>query len=282
MLRLLAWILLAAPLAAQVVEGRVINTATGNGIPNVSVGLLAMGQVDYRATTDSMGRFRVESVKDGSYTVFYSAPNFTPKDDGLPRTFQVTAGVGPVQLQYEMAPVSRISGRVLDGAGDPVPHANVLVTQALQFGGILFTVAANEKGEFRSPESMRPGEWLLSATAPESWKPPEPRDGQRLGWVTTFYPNVTDPNLAVKVDVALGGEIPELNIKLATAPVYRVRGVVLDVHGNPVGKARVSLDKSNIAGLGGAFGLSGMQNDTDADRLPMASIACGVRSIRMA
>lgn len=264
-MRLLAWILLAAPLAAQVVEGRVINTATGNGVPNVSVGLLAMGQVDYRATTDLMGAFRMESVKDGSYTVFYSAPNFTPMEDGPARTFQVTAGAGPVQLQYEMAPVSRISGRVLDGDGNPVPNATVLVTQALQFGGIVFTATANEKGEFRSPQAMRPGEWLLSAMAPESWKPPEPHDGQRLGWATTFYPNVTDPALAVKVDVALGGEVPDLIIKLATAPVYRVRGVVQDVHGNPVPKASVTLDKSGFAILGGAFGLDRVQRNTDAD-----------------
>jgi hypothetical protein len=109
----------------------VINTATGNGIPNVSVGLLAMGQVGYRATTDLTGGFRMESVKDGPYTVTYSAANFTPKPGGQPNTFQVTAGAGPVQLHYEMAPVSRISGRVLDGAGNPVPNATVEVTQAL-------------------------------------------------------------------------------------------------------------------------------------------------------
>jgi len=41
-------------LAAQTpVEGRVIDTATGSGIPDVSVGLLGLGQMAYTATTDT-------------------------------------------------------------------------------------------------------------------------------------------------------------------------------------------------------------------------------------
>jgi hypothetical protein len=151
MLRLFAWILLAAPVSAQVVEGRVINIATGNGIPDVLVRLLAMGQVDYRATTDQTGRFRMEAVKDGSYTVVYSAANFTDKPGGQQNPLLVTAGAGPVQLQYEMAPVSRISGRVLDGAGDPVPNATVEVTQTLQFGEISSPPSPTRRENSRVP-----------------------------------------------------------------------------------------------------------------------------------
>jgi hypothetical protein len=107
-----AWILTAAALAAQVVEGRVVNIATGNGFPNVSVGLFALGRTAYTATTDATGGFRIEAVKDGSYTAFYNVPNFRPARVAASRPFQVTAGAGPVYLDIEMAPVSKISGRV--------------------------------------------------------------------------------------------------------------------------------------------------------------------------
>jgi hypothetical protein len=264
---LAAWILSAAALAAQVVEGRVVNTATGNGIPDVAVRLFTLGQTAYTATTDATGGFRIEAVKDGSYTAFYNVPNFRPARLGASQQFQVTAGAGPVHLQSEMAPVSRISGRVLDGAGNPVPNATLQLIQSEQFGGSVWVFNANQKGEYSTPDSMSGGAWTLSATAPSTWKPPEPRDGQRFGWARTFYPGVTDPELAVKIEIPMGGEIPKLDIKLAAAPVYRVRGVLLDVHGDPVPKASVlgMWGQGGADGMGGALGPPGFHQTTDGD-----------------
>jgi len=258
---LTACILTAGALAAQTVEGRVTNTATGDGIPDVSVGLLGMGQTAYRATTDATGRFRIEGVKDGSYTPFYKAANFWPARDGASPTFHMTAGAGPMQLQYEMYPIGKISGRVLDATGKPVPNASLQFTQTSQSGAIMMTLETNDKGEYSSPESMRPGAWTIAATAPPAWNPPEPRDGQRLGWAQTFYPSATDPVLAVKVEAPAGGELSKLDIKLAAAPVYRIRGVVLDADGNPAPKVSVELSSAGM----GALRPPGPQRDTGDD-----------------
>ena len=43
--------------------------------------------------------------------------------------------------------------------------------------------------------------------------------------------------------VRTGGEIANLDIKLVAIPVHRIRGVVLDVSGNRVPKATVTLGK---------------------------------------
>ena len=67
------------------------------------------------------------------------------------------------------------------------------------------------------------------------------RSAARLG--ANFYPGVTDPQLAVRVIVRIGGETSNLDIKLAAVPVHRIRGVVRDVSGNPVSKAAVTLRK---------------------------------------
>jgi hypothetical protein len=135
-------------------------------------------------------------------------------------------------------------------------------TQSTRGFGIIQVLKADEKGEYTSPDSMRPGPWTLAATAPPSWTPPEPRDGERLGWAQTFYPSVTDAALAVSVDVPPGGELSKVDIKLAAVPVHRIRGVVLDVDGNPMPKVSVELSLGSIASM---LAPPGPHRDTDPD-----------------
>jgi hypothetical protein len=164
--------------------------------------------------------------------------------------FQVAAGGDPVRLEVRMPPIGKISGHVLDYLGKPIPNASV----QLHWGeswlckmpsciGISRRTNTNDKGEYSVTDLDVPGTWLLSAIAPSSWKPPETRDDQRLDWAQTFYPGVIDPQLAARVMVRIGGEISNLDIKLAAVPVHRIRGVVLDVTGNPVPSATVTLGK---------------------------------------
>src|SRR5260370_5001669 len=109
--------------------------------------------------------------------------------------------------------------------------------------GISRQTKTNEKGEYSVTDLDVRGTWLVSAIAPSSWKPPESRDDPRLDWVQTYYPGVTDPQLAVRVMVRIGADTSNLDIKLAAVPVHRIRGVVLTVSGNPVPKATVTLGK---------------------------------------
>jgi uncharacterized GH25 family protein len=239
--------------AAQTVEGRVVNSATGAGIPAVAVNLLQAGKTAYSATTDSQGRFRIEAVKDGAYTAQYRAPSFWPVpnilDNGSQPPFQVTIGGGPMHLEAQMQRIPRISGRVLDAAGKPVPNATLWLRWESRACNVPLCFPFSHqsktgaKGEYIMGDPDVPGTWLLSATAPSSWNPPEPRDDQPLGWAQTFYPGVTDPQLAARVIVSGGDELSNLDIKLAAVPVHRIRGTVLNVRGDPVPNASVTLSK---------------------------------------
>jgi len=265
---LIASILAAAAFAAQTVDGHVVNSVTGADIPGVAVNLVRAGEVAYSATTDSEGHFRIEAVKAGAYTASYLARGFWPipnlfLDEDFEREcgrcflvergdqpFQATAGGDPVRLEVKMPPIGKISGRVLDYLEEPVPNASIQLHWGESWfckmpscSGISRQTKTNEKGEYSVTDLDVPGAWLLSAIAPSSWKPPESRDGQRLDWAQTFYPGVTDPQLAERVMVRIGGEISNLDIKLAAVPVHRIRGVVLDVSGNPAPKATVTLGK---------------------------------------
>jgi Carboxypeptidase regulatory-like domain len=265
---LVASMLAVVAFAAQTVNGHVVNSVTGIDIAGVAVKLVQAGEVAYSATTDAQGQFRIEAVKAGAYTASYLARGFWPipnlfVDEDFEREcgrcfiverggqpFQVAAGGDPVRLEVRMAPIGKISGRVLDYLDEPVANASLQLHWGESWfckmpscSGISRQTKTNEKGEYTVTDLDVPGAWLLSAIAPSSRKPPESRDGQRLDWVQTFYPGVTDPQLAVRVMVRTGGEISNLDIKLAAVPVHRIRGVVLDVSGNRVPKATVTLGK---------------------------------------
>ena len=260
--------LAAVASGAQTVDGHVVNSVTGTDIAGVAVSLVQAGEVAYSATTDSQGHFRIETVETGTFTATYTSRGFWPipnifVDEDFEREcgrcflaerggqpFQVTAGGDPVRLEVKMQPIGKISGRVLDYLKEPVPNASL----QLHWGeswfckmpsciGISRQTKTNEKGEYSITDLDVPGTWLLSATAPSVWKPPESRGDQPLDWAQTFYPGVIDPQLAVRVMVRAGGDNSNLDIKLAAVPVHRIRGVVLDVNGNPVPKATVSLRK---------------------------------------
>jgi len=279
---LMALMLAAAGFAAQTVEGHVVSSLTGIDIPGVNVNLVKAGKVAYSATTDAQGHFRIESVEAGTYTANYTARGFWPIPNFLvdedferecgkcflmergDRPFPVPAGSDPVRLEVRMPPIGRISGRVLDDAGAPVANARV----QLHWGenwlcklpsciGISRQAKTNEKGEYSVADLDVPGTWLLSAIAPASWKPPESQDSQQLAWAQTFYPGVTDPQLAIRVMVPYGGEIAGLDVKLAAVPAHRIRGVVLDGNGNPSPKATVTLSKG--------FGAADLVRETRGD-----------------
>ncbi len=279
---LIASILPAAAFAAQAVDGHVVNAVNGVDIPGVAVNLIQAGEVAYSATTDSQGHFHIDAVKAGTYSANYVARGFWPVpnlsvDEDFEREcgrcfqvergdqpFQVTAVGDPVRLEVKMPPIGKISGRVLDYLGKPVPNATI----QLHWGeiwfckmpsciGIFRDTKTNDKGEYTISDLDVPGAWLLSAIAPSSWKPPETRDDQPREWAQTFYPGVTDPQLAARVIVRIGGDLSNLDIKLAAVPVHRIRGVVLDASGHPVPKAAVRLAKF--------IGSPALTEDTRAD-----------------
>src|SRR5690242_13669915 len=69
-----ALLLPAAALAAQTVEGHIVNAANGSDVAGATVILGQVGghrEQPYRATTDSQGRFRIDDVEAGTYTLFY-------------------------------------------------------------------------------------------------------------------------------------------------------------------------------------------------------------------
>jgi hypothetical protein len=240
---------LAAPAAAQIVQGSVVNSITGAGLAGVKVELFYSGDLAYTTTSDTKGRLLFDHVMDGAYTAQYTAPDYEYEDmfrqPSGPRTFRVTAGGNPVELLAHMMPMGRLSGRVVDGTGKPVPKALVEVAGP----GMQMMSPTDNEGKFDLHKFMFGGGYTFSVAPPAGLKPPdpEPESGQVLAWARTYYPGVTDPQAASKIDLPPGGELWDLVLKLKAVPAHAVRGTALNPDGTPAAKVAIQLAELGIA-----------------------------------
>ena len=160
--------------AAQVnlvLQGRVTvagRVETATGLP-VSSAIVAGGEELVR--TDVNGRFTLSGVPTGQRTISVgverSPPNEPAKSNppfDFPRfgsaSLNVLSGANNFTV-VRLDPAGRIIGRVLDGAGNPVPHVQVAIPEN---GGFSW-VAADEQGNYRF-ENLALNKYELSAPAP--------------------------------------------------------------------------------------------------------------------
>jgi hypothetical protein len=197
-----------------------------------------IGGPAYTAVTDSQGRFRIDNVKNGVYAARYMASGYLYPGDLAPgRPFQVVAGGNAVALEARMIQWAEASGRVLDGRGDPVPNADMELTQ---IGRGTMGFRSDAEGKFRIP--VIPNEnYTLMVHPPSQWKPPdpEPETDRALGWAPTYYPGVTVPIAASKILLPPGGRMENIELKIRALPAHSVRGILVGSDGKPASKVPV-------------------------------------------
>jgi hypothetical protein len=230
--------LLLTPVMGGSISGNLTNRATGEGIEGATV-FVDGGEICQRAglcavkpagpqregqqvVTTEAGAFRIEGLADGEYMIALSKYGFYFL---MPAKVKVS---GDTRFDLQMFPPVSLRGRVLDPEGKPVEGIVVKLTGAPE-------TMTNEEGAFLI-EDVPPGLWKLSATPVEA----ELKDEERV--VTTYYPSVVEPSQAQSIrveDAALSG----YDIRLRTARVRTIRGVVVDAEGNPEHNATVVLFK---------------------------------------
>jgi 5-hydroxyisourate hydrolase-like protein (transthyretin family) len=244
------FVLSAISTLAQAVEGHVVNSATGDGIADIEVRIHQGAIVVSTLSTDASGRFTVHDLTDGDYTATYatreyspsitdSRPPFLMKKEGNEQPFHVSAGADGVKLEARMMPYGRIAGRVIDGWGEPVASARLLLTGSR---GLLL-INADGHGDFDIHESLRPGAYKLSAAPVGHLKPPDPDadTGQPQRWARTYYPGVESEELASEIILHSGVDVTGIEIKLAAVPVHSIRGTITYPDDTPAAKITIRL-----------------------------------------
>ena len=228
-----------APPPGGTVEGTVLNRATGAGIDGASVTLIGGPSLRYQATADAVGHFKITGITPGNYRATTEKDGFaSPAPDigtFLKAGLRVDPG-DPLKLEFKLTPFQAISGRVVDPDGKPAAGVEVSVNP-----NIMAAEAVTDRaGRFTLPE-IRPGSYTLIAKPPKSAKPEEAKDGTTTAMVTTYYPAATDQSTAEKILLPGQGFSGEYEIRMQTALVHRIRGIVLDEAGRPLPGAELSL-----------------------------------------
>jgi hypothetical protein len=205
--------------------------------------------------SDAQGNFTFDDLEPGRYTLSSGKSGYlrgTYTGSSKSGVIDLASGETVTGIAIKMTPQSVISGRITDEYGDPYQttvwalrwsyEGRQKLLQGPSGGG------SNAEGIF-AIGNLEPGSYYIVAGAFPLPILKGPAD------VTTYYPSVTDPSSAVAVHVAEGETARGIDIRIRKAPVYRVRGKLVDLNGGtaPAG-ANVQLFPKDHPTAGSVFG----------------------------
>jgi hypothetical protein len=255
----LLWALLASAQNAEpqeefsTVSGRVVNAVTGEPIAKASLrlmrvvvrggqlGYLELGQ-NYAAVSSATGAFDLTQVEPGRYRLFVSRNGFVTLEYGAAgsRTMGTVLDLEAVQdldqLDLRMTPHGVLTGRVVDGDGEPVQDATIVLlcmkyidgrralTCALVGGPNVAVARTDDRGEYRI-YGLPPGSYYLYATQEASSQLPVAAKTKE-GYVPVYYPAAYEASGAAPILVEAGSEV-RADMAFRKAPTVRVSGQAL-------------------------------------------------------
>ncbi|HWC96742.1 MAG TPA: carboxypeptidase-like regulatory domain-containing protein [Candidatus Sulfopaludibacter sp.] len=221
-------------------QGKIVNAVTGEALKKVSVILSGHGK-NVTAETDEKGQFSFDNVDPGRFTLMAQKNGFAPgaygargnSTSGTP--VELARGQDLKDVNWKLAPNAVITGKVLDVDGEPIQNAMVMpMLAAWEKGKRLWAPAGqamtNDQGEYRVA-NLKAGKYIVMASnlvnnvtssLANSAKPAT--DKAEPGYVTTYYPGVSDQETASPVDVQVGGEVGRIDVHMVKVDSFRVKG----------------------------------------------------------
>ena len=187
-----------------------------------------------------------------------------------------------------------ITGQILDEDAEPIARAAVSVMRYQYQNGERRLVPAgsdqtDDRGMYRV-YGLPPGDYYVSAVSRLLNRPferllqatgaaAEDAEGA-LGYAPTFYPGVTTPSEATRVNVALGQEMRGVDFQLRLVPMARVSGTVVGVDGSPLAGGNVILaeEQSDLAARANLIGRIGPDGAFTIDNVPPGRYVLWARS----
>lgn len=218
----------------------------------------APGNVSYTpseavtAITDAQGVFEFRNVEAGTYSLQctrngYLTAYYNQSSIGGLGTSMLTVQPGEEKnnADFQLLRGGVIAGTVLDEDGEPLRRAQVsAMSRRFSRGQAQYMPAGSagtdDRGQYRIFD-LTPGKYVVQASS-RGYVP-----GQSgINYAPIFYPNVTAPRDAQRVEVTGGGEVSPIDFRLRAVPTYTLSGRVVDpATGQPVPDARVTLSAAN-------------------------------------
>lgn len=236
------------------ISGRV--TVGGKGRGGIFVGLRtnnfsSAAMPPHKAVTDADGNYRIVNLLPGTYYVAPMSPLFVLTDSnpvnqvGTP--LLLSEGENVDDINFAMARSCVITGRVTEPDGRPVIEQRVSVVSADQpnqrqfFSPRLFQT--DDRGVYRM-FGLRAGRYKVVVGQNDDGFVSGQNAG-RIGYPTSFYPNVTSAEQAKIVELAEGDQASNIDIVVSrTVPGFAVTGIIVNADTNePINNLYVGLRK---------------------------------------
>ena len=237
------------------VQGQVIHDPGGQPLKKANIELHPEDKetgTSYKTITDVEGRFKLEKVDPGNYTLTLQRNGFLESGKRhTSHTLTLQPGQEIKDIVLRMQPAAVIAGKILDNDGDPLPGVRVVI---LKYGassperGTVGGGYTDDLGEFRAG-SLRPGRYLVEAILssysdePEAKKTEETKEPAPY---PTYYPGTVDKSQAAPLELHAGDEVP-ISITLAYGQAHRVRGTIVglpELTGSDIGMSIRPKDRS--------------------------------------
>ena len=222
-------------------EGIVVKGPGSEPLKKTIINMIGENQENsnnYTAMTDAAGRFRLEKIEPGRYTVLLEKTGYVAVDakrHASSSILTVQAGKDLTDLVFRMLPTAVISGRVVDEDGDPMAGVQVSALRNSYRSGqrsleVQASSGTDDLGEYRL-SGLPPGKYIVAVTPATNYRSlgmkdtSDTPDKPDLAYVTTYYPNTPDKTQAVAVQVHPGDEVP-LSFNLVKINTFRVRGFI--------------------------------------------------------
>ncbi|MEP6915664.1 MAG: carboxypeptidase-like regulatory domain-containing protein [Acidobacteriota bacterium] len=232
-------------------------------------------------------------MSPAQYGTQYIATGYGTKSTAAP--FMSDLGT-PIQLAdgqtFDKATIALprgavIAGRVTDENGDPLVRVQVytlLFAAGVSHGQRTGSGSqTDDLGQFRL-YGLGSGDYAVAAEARSvSYRPPNAQpesEEDKIGFITTFYPGVTDDAGAQRVRVRAGAETTGIEIRMLQGRLFHVSGSVTDSQGRAAVRTDVQL-ALRVVGGGVFFGAStDEQGQFQMRNIPPGSYRVMVRASR--
>jgi hypothetical protein len=231
---------------AQDVSGRVVSVLDQHPLAHAMVSLqqTKSRQNVLSTTTDDEGRFRFDAVPAGKYRLQGQARGFQAatylQHEQFDTAIVTGAGLATDALVLELTPLARISGRILDEAGDPVAGASVELFRTIPGSAPeritrIRAAQTSDDGAYEL-DRLPPGRYFLAAHG-TPWYAVHPQPDQEnagfwyavnvdpkldVAYPEVFYPHALDPAEATPFEVK-GGEQIAADLQMQPQPAVSLR-----------------------------------------------------------
>jgi len=244
---------------AASIAGRLLDADTGQPIPGGVLVVRELANRDQRVVqANETGAFLVEDLPAASYSLHASALGYVGRQYGQRHTLEegvpivLRPGEARREIDVALLPGGVITGRVTTRGGQPLAFAEVeaLRPQLESQLRVLLPIGraeSNERGDFRIV-GLPPGRYYVAAIDPTD-EGTEDVAGQ-IHWAQTFYPGVTSPAAAERINLASGQTLANIDFPLLGVTRVSVRGRLLSGSGNELATGSVIMSPESEEGLG--------------------------------